>query len=140
MADKCLQCGTAIIQPKRGGHRKYCSRHCSLYARSIAYHKANPRKYKSISSISCGTVGAISELRVIVDLLSRNFDVFRAVSPTSSCDLMVFKDGEGLRIEVTTGHYSTTNKILYPTHSPDRYDTIAVVIGDEIHYLPDLNP
>jgi len=53
-------------------------------------------------STSTSTIGATSELLVAADLLRRGFEVFRAVSPTCSCDLGVLRDGRFLRVEVKT--------------------------------------
>ncbi|MGE3341481.1 MAG: group I intron-associated PD-(D/E)XK endonuclease [Candidatus Altimarinota bacterium] len=48
-------------------------------------------------------MGCISEYAVASDLLQRGFEVFKALSPAASCDLIVMKDGKYFRIEVKTG-------------------------------------
>lgn len=48
-----------------------------------------------------GTRGAVAELMVCADLLSKGVEVFRAVSPQATCDLAVIdKSGRFLRVEV----------------------------------------
>jgi len=48
------------------------------------------------------TVGAISELKVAVDLLSIGYHVFRAESSGCPCDLIALKNGKLFTIEVRT--------------------------------------
>ena len=118
-----------------GGHRKYCSARCYKLSRSKHYREGNPAP-----ELTAGTMGAISECLVIVDLLSKKFDVFRAISPSAKCDLVAFKNGNILRVEVTTGHYTSESKnVTYPKHNPDNYDIVAVVVHDKIYYFPDLS-
>lgn len=55
--------------------------------------------------------GAIGELLVSADLLSRGYTVFRSVSPAAACDLIVLEDKNGvnaiIRFEVkTVGEHS----------------------------------
>lgn len=87
--------------------------------------------------LATGTVGAIGELRVCVDLLAKGYEVFRAVSPSCSCDLLVLKSGVVTRIEVRTSYRTRSGKVYYPTHNV-RADIIAAVLGDELSYNPPL--
>jgi len=45
----------------------------------------------SLPDLLPSTVGAMAELCVAADLLRHGFEVFRAVSPHSTCDLAVLK-------------------------------------------------
>ncbi|MGH7745478.1 MAG: hypothetical protein ACREQ5_11910 [Candidatus Dormibacteria bacterium] len=86
-------------------------------------------------------IGAIGELRVSVDLLAKGYEVFRAVSPSSSCDLIAIKNGRSLRLEVRTGRvYRTTGKMSYTIQPKDagKSDHYAIVLTDEIVYHPAL--
>lgn len=96
----------------------------------MQYRALNPKPL-----LSTGTTGAVSELVASVDLLRKGYEVFRALSPSCSCDLAILKDHQLLRIEVRTGKRSATGKITYP---PDRAnaDHFAVVVGTEVHYFP----
>jgi len=132
----CPICGEAIPQKRINKKAKTCSKACGKELVRQAYKLANPTR-----GISPGKVGALNELIVSCDLIRRGYDVFRAVSPSCSCDLAVLgSDGEFLRIEVTTGSLNIwSGKAFYPPHDPSRYDVIAVVIGDGvINYYPDI--
>lgn len=81
-----------------------------------------------------GTVGAISELVVAVDLLRKGYEVFRALSVNASCDLAIIKDGVLLRIEVRTAH--TNKNGAWGSNPKHRADILAQVVGNEIKYTP----
>ena len=93
-------------------------------------------------NVNTGTVGAISELKVAIDLMSKGYKVFRALSPMCSCDLAVLKDKTLLRVEVTTGHfnghYSSNKTLSYDRHDPKNFDIIAVVTSQGILYKPEV--
>jgi hypothetical protein len=63
-----------------------------------------------------GTTGALSEMAAAMDLMMRGYEVFRALSPTCSCDLIAAKPGaSALRIEVRTGQIShITGRTSFP--------------------------
>lgn len=59
--------------------------------------------HKSSTGLSTGTLGAMSEMVAIADLMKRGYHVFRAQSPSCPCDLVIFKDNQVcLRVEVRT--------------------------------------
>lgn len=95
------------------------------------YRERNPKLL-----IPNNTVGAISEYRVTIDLLSKGYEVFRAMSPACSCDLLVSKNHKTLRVEVTTAKYSSSGKVQYTPHDNENYDIIAAVLPEKIYYLP----
>lgn len=85
------------------------------------------------------TTGAISELRVCADLLIKGYEVFRAVSPDASCDLIVMKRGVITRVQVrTTYRHPATNKLYACTNPADvgRQDMFAWVTPEDIVYDP----
>jgi hypothetical protein len=91
-------------------------------------------------SISHSTLGALRELLVASDLMRKGYQVFRALSPSSTCDLVGIRpDGVVERIEVTTGQ-PTENSVgfTWSDHPTDRFDLLAIVLRDtnEIKYLP----
>ena len=135
MGKYCVICESLLSRGKKGERTpsKYCSQRCRSLARIRLYRKENPK-----SLLSATIIGSIAEYRVIIDLLSKGYNVFRATSPDCSCDLAILKDNILLRIEVTTGKYTPTGKIFYPAHNPDNYDIIASVLHDQIYYFPDL--
>lgn len=88
--------------------------------------------------LATATVGTIAELKVAVDLMSRGFDVFRAMSPASPCDLMAMKEGRQFDIEVRTAVRNPVTGKIYRHLKGVKAMWIAHVIGDEIIYEPEL--
>lgn len=133
----CHHCGVAFVPTRRWNI--FCSLKCSqLRNREHSGYRALSREL----DIAPGTVGAINELRVAIDLLKRGFDVYRALSPASPCDLVIFKNGSMLRIEVKTGYIRTglTESSLFvaPPKRDDSFDILAIVLPEEILYQPEL--
>lgn len=91
---------------------------------------------------STGVTGAISELLVAGDLMQKGFEVFRALSPASSCDLMAYKDHCFLRVEVRTGRRQKSGKVGFAMKAVDmgRHDILALYVPEEdlIIYRPEL--
>jgi hypothetical protein len=88
--------------------------------------KPNHKGKQRIKGLSASTIGAISELAVCADLLSKGYDVFRSVSPGAQCDLIAQKDGNLIRVEVKTN-----------ARKPDSYnvcDILASYGGGYIAY------
>jgi len=109
---------------------KYCSPSCQN-----EYWKKKYAGQNTLSGLSSGTVGAINELRASVDLLRRGYSVFRALSPACPCDLVLLRNGDVFRVEVTTGHNSSNGRLYYPKKDPQLYDILAVVTSDSIIYF-----
>jgi predicted nucleic acid-binding Zn ribbon protein len=130
----CVVCGDELPENVKRHHGFLCSRKCKKRRQSENYHKENPP-----SEICSATVGTIGELRVSLDLLTKGYEVFRAMSPAASCDLAVLKNGKLLRIEVRTSHYDAKGK-PYASKAQDnhRADILAKVLPDKIFYYPEL--
>lgn len=80
-------------------------------------------------------------MRVAVDLLSRGYNVFRALSPSCPCDLAVLKNGKLVRVEVRTTWESAKSGIykrIGRKDDPDSIDLYAWVLPDRIVYEPEL--
>lgn len=91
-----------------------------------------------MSVISTGTKGAIGELSVCADLLSKGYAVFRAVSPHCPCDLVVIKGTQTLRIEVRRGIRSKGKNYLVPKKDDmGKQDAFAWITPEGIVYSPD---
>jgi hypothetical protein len=88
--------------------------------------------------MASGSIGAIGEMRVCADLLSKGFEVFRSVSQSTSCDLVSLWKGKPRRIEVRTGRYGVGGRLAYPKGDPSKSDIMAVVLHDKIVYIPDI--
>lgn len=123
----CIVCQAPLTLPKR----VYCSRECDLEQQRKHYERS------PLSVRNATTVGMISELVVCADLMRLGYEVFRAVSAASSCDLAVLKDGTLKRVEVTTGHRKNGGKVFHCKKPSPKYDILAVVIQP---YLVIYNP
>lgn len=76
-------------------------------------------------------VGAASELLVCVDLMNRGYEVFRALCPHASVDLLAMKDGAVYKVQVKTGKLTNRSRLLISLrHDIGRYDLLAVVVRD----------
>lgn len=120
--------------PKRPTQR-FCEFRCRQLAERERYYKTLSLT-KSLS-VSSSTVGAIGELRVSVDLMSRGFSVFRALSPTCPADLVALRGGICKLVEVKT---VTENggQISRPMTKGGQFDVLAMVLPDRIVYEPSL--
>ena len=99
--------------------------------------RAIPRSHLGLPT---STVGAIAELKVAIDLMQKGYEVFRALSPASSCDIAVLKNGKLIRVEVRTGYKGRVNELIY-FNKNIKAELLAVVVHhtNEIFYYPSLN-
>jgi hypothetical protein len=99
---------------------------------------------KKVPRAATSFVGARSELIAAVDLMSQGYEVFRALDPCASCDLITIKGNEIKRIQVRTVS-SHTNKdgiehVFLPVNPPvnpkdkGRQDRYAYVHGSKVTY------
>ena len=130
----CAQCHIVL----EGVKTRYCSYECREDFTRAKFKELNPDTMKGETS---ATTGAISELRVAVDLLANGYNVFRALSPNCPCDLAILKNNKLLRLEVRTTFMSITGK-PYKTKGkkddPNNIDIYAWVLPDRIIYEPEL--
>ena len=113
-------------------NQKYCSEDCQ-----IQVHRTLGGEFNSNNSISCGTVGAISELLASVDLMKRGYEVHRALSPQSNCDVLAIKNKKVYRFEIRTARKVFDGKLNYSLAYIKAPNVIAVVIkNSEIYYFP----
>ena len=110
----------------------YCSIDCHRAFLKARYHSLNPQ-----TKLKASASGAISEYKVIIDLLIRGFEVFRSVEPGATCDLAILKNGNLLRVEVKTLKYQVNGK-PFPLNRPIKADILASVMHDGILYTPTL--
>jgi Holliday junction resolvase len=52
-----------------------------------------------------GNIGAMSELMIAADLINKHYEVFRALSPATSTDLIIRKNNKLMSVEVKTAQY-----------------------------------
>ena len=137
----CIACGKPLNRrPHAGPHTKCCSRRCRNNLGRAAYATAN----RSLG-LPSATVGALGELIVAADLMKQGYEVFRALSPSCSCDLAILRNGRLLRVEVRTGYRTVTggeNIFIGKTGKAHRADVLAVVVhtpNTAIRYDPELS-
>ena len=117
----------------------YCSRICRAEGnrRRVKEKNGIPTYEKNGITLSKSTKGALAEMRVTVDLIEKGYEVFRAVSPATSCDFVICKNNTTLRLEVKSRGLSSGGNIYKPP--PHKADVIAILYQDEIiKYTPDL--
>ena len=128
MTKTCDRCQRRFSPHKRVGERqRFCSAKCRTSAERERY------QLTSGLDVSRGTVGAISELAVSIDLLTKGYEVFRALSPSCSCDLLAMKDGEIVRVEVRSGWRNVDGEFGC-AEPKSEYDLLAIVYRGEISY------
>lgn len=130
----CAECGVALPLDKNPS-RIYCSRECQ---RNVQRRKTG-RLFLPIPS---GTIGALHELVICADLMRRGWNVFRAMSPSCPCDLIVYRSESPLfRVEVRTAQRRADGEVYRQPNTWEigRYDVRALVCHDgEIIYEPDV--
>jgi hypothetical protein len=129
----CRRCGNEI-HDRRRSKALYCTDRCYKATERERQRSIQPHRNIGLAS---GTVGACSELEACVDLMKKGYEVFRAVSPSSSCDLMVLRGNRAFRIEVRTGYYLPSGKLVRGGQ-PVRADILATVTQLGVGYEPEL--
>lgn len=128
----CPACGKPFLPVRK-------QKACDDCRDRLARQKAQQRTGTSLApGVESGAVGAIAELIVSADLLRRRYEVFRAVSPTASCDLLAIRGDRTLRVEVRAGRTRADGRVIAPYDATDfgRQDLLAVVSGDnQVRYL-----
>lgn len=86
----------------------------------------------SYENISTGTVGALTELYISADLLSKGYEVFRALSPHCGADLVIYKNGKIQRVECRTAYrHKITKVLLFSKRTKHKVDLFATFIPNE---------
>ncbi len=127
----CKNCGFTIE-----GQRK------KLFCSSLCCGKYYQKQVGILGTgLPTATTGTIGELRVACDLLSKGYEVFRALSASCSCDLAILDGKQLLKIEVRTGYINraTGNRMLNRPKDETKYDIFAIVLPNEIVYEPELS-
>jgi len=87
-----------------------------------------------IDKLTMHKAGAISELLVCADLMSKGWDVYRATDPTCACDLMAVRPGIApVRVEVKTGK-PEAGRLLRLHSKVGKFDVLALVDGSSLRY------
>lgn len=126
---KCFVCETIITTGPK--NKKYCSQTCMRKATGT---------YTIYPHLANGTVGALNELKVCVDLMDKGCEVYRALSPTTAYDLIIIYKGVKYSVEVKTAYRSSAGNIMKPALRENQKDVdiLATVVSYEIFYTPDI--
>jgi hypothetical protein len=129
----CLSCGNAFLATTSG--QKYCAPGCAASGKGA-------RRVVGVDGLSTGVVGAAAELLVSARLLREGWDVFRAVSPSAPCDLIVTKGSAVCRVEVRSSSFLyRSGKLSYSWYAKKdegRSDVLVMVSGDSMFFAPSL--
>ncbi len=88
---------------------------------------------------SQSTIGTIAELVASADLMNRGFEVFRALSPNASCDLIAKMGPTSLRIEVKATVVADGKIRSRSANKSAPVDHVALVIRNgQVFYKPAL--
>lgn len=116
-----------------------CKRHGIVLARGwrAPQPAACPSPPRWKVPLNATTKAAVGEMAAAADLMCRGFFVYRCLSQTGPFDLLAYKEGRMLRIEVRCGVLDKQGQARCSTPAPGRYDVLAVVLSDRIEYRPD---
>jgi hypothetical protein len=141
----CLNCSQPFDPTKlvRKGNSntariKYCSKSCRRAYRLKVYGR------QGSFNLPTGTIGAMAELAAAQDLLKRGYEVYRALSPSCSGDLLAEKQGKTFKLEVRTAYRHSISKKIFCSFKSVRSQVVALVLFDEnsVEYVtyPDREP
>jgi hypothetical protein len=142
MQKQCANCGNDFETVNQS---KTLCRVCGRKERERCLRRGRPviRQGQCLGNaygLSNGSMGALSEMVVCADLLRKGYEVFRAVSPSCSCDLIVQRNNKQARVEVRTGRRLVSGDIHAPFGPKDagRQDVLAIVVDGVVEYRPSL--
>lgn len=126
----CEHCGENYT--KQTKRQRFCTPKCSSAYGFEVYVPAYG------DGLTVQTKGAISELRVAVDLLARGFHVYRSMSSTAPWDLVVaIPSGKLVRIEVKSSAVNKNGSVSAYTEK-NVYDVVCYATRDSLVYIPPL--
>jgi hypothetical protein len=127
----CLTCNKDFL-PK-AHNQIYCCKDCQK--------KDAGTQYLGQKGISTGTVGAMSELAVSIDLMAKGYETYRALSPSSKCDILAMKNNVSYGFEVRTGYLIGKDQhFMFSTkHVRAKYMGVFIFKDKSVHYFTFLN-
>jgi hypothetical protein len=132
-------CENGALPPHTFRPARKDQRFCSTPCRKQAYAQQHPGPTRR-GTLPAASRGAVSEMAVAIDLMESGYEVFRALSPARSCDLIALAPGVTLRIEVRTGSQSAVSGHVTYSRAAADPDHYAVVLGGRVLYEPELAP
>lgn len=115
MLKKCSSCSKEFTGRE---HQHLCSKECRL-----SWHFKDQKS--EFPNLCADYVGAINELRVASDLLSKNFFVFKNICHSGPCDFVFTKDHKSYwDLQVKTGYKRSPSKTGWYAKTKGRYELI----------------
>jgi hypothetical protein len=132
---ECLGCGKFFLPQRRDQVR--CVKGCRRIRVRERWSNRTPeeRTEDRARAFGVGRRGAACELRVAVELLERGWEVLQPFSPVCPFDLLAWKDGRGVRIQVRMA-VENRGQIVFKAATEGTCDVTAAVLPDRIIYLP----
>lgn len=125
----CKRCRIDFMSTRR--LQVFCKRQCRNEFYQIGLSP------ELLDGVAPSTIGAISEMLVCADLLKRRYEVYRAISPACSSDLVIHKNGKLERVEVRTSRLGLNGEAKCAAPKAGRFDILAMVLrSGEITYQP----
>jgi len=132
MKKVCINCSESFVIPESGQNKIYCSNKCGEIYRGQGHPMYE-------DGLSAGKIGTIAELEVSSDLMKKGFEVYRALSSASSCDLLAIKNNKFWGFEVRTGYKRKNGEVCFPKNNiRAEYVAIFIHMSREIIYYPKL--
>jgi predicted nucleic acid-binding Zn ribbon protein len=132
----CQECDKPLVGRR---NKKFCDERCSRKWNSKQWREHNPKTIEA--QLAVGTIGSMNVMRVMLDLVAKGYNVYRAAFEAMPFELVLVKGDptetlNGWRVKVTTGHRTATDLISHRKLDPAEYgyDVLAVVVGNEIVY------
>lgn len=127
--DICRYCSGPMSIERQKRHAIVCSKACASKQKAADYRRENGDR----GSLSTGTTGALAELVVGADLLRRGYAVYRALSPSAPCDLIILQNGKMWRVEVRSAKRGLGERIFFGFKAADlgRHDILALYFRGE---------
>jgi len=115
----CRQCSEMFMTSIP--NKIYCSIKCS----GESFKERTGRS--SALKLPTATVGAISELKLSTDLMTKGYSVFRALSAACFCDFIAIKDDKTIMVEARTGYMNKVSGTpSFPRVMHGKIDCFAV--------------
>lgn len=134
----CTLCNEEYITIRSA--QKICPK-CKTMASETKFHTGNTSATRILPKsieLPTGTVGAIGELIASADLLSKGFEVFKAVSMHATSDLIIRKDNRYYSVEVKAGKLNDNKGLVFSRPKYNK-DLLAIVLPNKlIQYRPSL--
>lgn len=133
----CISC-SRHFHPRRADQVR-CKSSCrkaSVGPGKCATRTADERRAASERSYASGRNWAANEMRAAVFLLQQGWEVCLPVAPTCAFDMLAWKPGTCLRVQVKTAT-EARGRLQYTPADPDTYDLLVLALPDRLIFVPE---